>query len=53
MRSDMFYILGDPNAAATPAADPHATKSRFSASWRYSSLYFVVMPKDVDLPWKK
>ena len=25
-------LLGDPKAAATPAADPHATKSLFSAS---------------------
>ena len=41
-----------PKAAATPAADPHDIKSRFSLSLRKFSNFFgfVSHPKFVDFP---
>ena len=41
---------GAPNAAATPAAAPPDTKSRFSWSWRKNGNVFVSILKEVALP---
>jgi hypothetical protein len=51
-RANKTPPMGAPNAAATPAAAPQATKSRFSGSVRNSrTRVSPVTPKSPRVPW--